>query len=125
MSRKSVVSAITSMMEMGPDPVSGMGGQDAMGTAEIEVGMEIMPGDGLPFNDVECDGEGFHPDDYAMAKELIANVGGPERARELIDNLDEVLETLDLQPANDEDSIAFIAGHVPDDVGSPTDGGFE
>ena len=100
--------------------MAGMGGQDAMGTDSIEIGMEIMPGDWESFDDVECGDGGFHPDDYVLAKELIANVGSSERAHELIDNLDEVLDTLNIQPDNDEESIAFIAGHVPDDIDSPT-----
>ena len=123
MSRKSSISAIITMMEMGPDPVS-MGGQDAM--AGIEIGMQIMPGDEEADNVYDDDECGFYPDDYVLAKQLVAQVGSVERARELLENLDEVYETLDMHPdGNDEDSIAFIAGHVPDDIDTPTSiGGF-
>lgn len=123
MTRKTAVSAIVAMMEMGPDPISGMGGQDAMGSvdsAAIEIGMEVMPGDEEPMN-VDDGGCGFHPDDYVLAKQLVAQVGSVERARELLENLDEVYETLDLMPADDEEQIAVIAGQVPDDPEYPTD----
>lgn len=124
MSRRTAVSAIVTMMEqMGPDPVSGMGGHNAMGqmdTAGIEVGMAIMPGDGDPVNDVDEGGCGFHPDDYVLAKQLVAQVGSVERARELLENLDEVYETLNLVPA-DEEQIAFIAGSVPEEPDFPSD----
>jgi hypothetical protein len=124
MTRKTAVSAIVAMMEqMGPDPVSGMGGGAAMGqmdTAGIEVGMAIMPGDGDPVNDVDDGSCGFHPDDYVLAKQLVAQVGSVERARELLENLDEVYETLDLVPA-EEEQISIIAGAVPDEPDYPTD----
>lgn|GEM_PF-5891388 len=121
MSKKSAISAIITMMEsgQGPEPVSGMGGQNAMGLVGVSVGMG-MPQGGDDYdddNDVNC---GFHPDDYLIAKQLVAQVGSVERARELLENLDEIYETLDLQPDNDEESIAYIAGHVPDDVDFPT-----
>jgi hypothetical protein len=123
MTRKTAISAVVAMMEMGPDPVSGMGGQDAMGgmdTSSIEIGMEIMPGDEESANQVDDGDCGFHPDDYALAKQLVAQIGNVERARELLDNLDEVYETLDLQPA-EEEQITFIAGQVPDEPDFPTD----
>lgn len=124
MSRKTAVSAIVTMMEMGPEPVSGMGGQNAMGSegsASIEVGMEIMPGDDFGSEDYDDEtGCGFHPDDYVLAKQLVAQVGSVERARELLENLDEVYETLDLVPA-EEEQIAIIAGQVPDEPDYPTD----
>lgn len=123
MSRQSAISAIITMMESGPEPVSGMGGQNAMGLVGVDVGMSMMQG-GDDYNDDNCDVNcGFHPDDYLIAKQLVAQVGSVERARELLENLDEIYETLDLQPDNDEESIAYIAGHVPDDVDFPTSRG--
>jgi hypothetical protein len=119
MNRRTAVGAIVTMMEMGPDPISGMGGGQAMGQMGM-VGIEVgMSGD-EPTNDVDEGECGFHPDDYLLAKELVAQVGSVEKARELLDNLDEVYETLDLIPA-EEDQIAIIAGQVPDEPDFPTD----
>jgi hypothetical protein len=120
MSRRTLVSAVSAMMEMGPEPVSGMGGQDAMNSGDtIEVGMEIMQSNCDPMGEMDEE-DGFHPDDYMLAKQLVAQVGGVDRARELLENLDEVYETLDLIPA-EEEQISFIAGQVPDEPDFPTD----
>ena len=48
---------------------------------------------------------GFEPKDYVLAKRLVTQVGGPERAKQLIDNLEEVIEILDL----DDKHIGMIA----------------
>ncbi|MHA1291019.1 MAG: hypothetical protein ACTSPB_26865, partial [Candidatus Thorarchaeota archaeon] len=74
--RRTSIDTIVAIMEDGPDPVSGMGGRDAMGNdgGTIEVGMEIMPGDDFD-TEVEEACNSFHPDDYMLAKQLIAQVG--------------------------------------------------
>jgi len=53
---------------------------------------------------------GFDPKDYVLAKRLVAQVGGPERAKQLIDNLEEVIEILDL----DDKHISTIARNCPE-----------
>lgn len=111
------INAIVAMMEMGPDPISNMS-QDSIG--QIEVGMAVMPGDDCG----DCDdyGNKFRPDDYVLARQLVAQVGDVERVKELLDNLDEAYEALDINPVDmaDEDEIALIAGHIPDEIDHPT-----
>lgn len=63
----------------------------------------------------------FTPEDYALAKKLIEQVGGASVARELIDNLDQALEVLDMQPYDDSDQIGDIAGFTPDSVDFPVE----
>ncbi|MDB4489987.1 hypothetical protein N9045_00580 [bacterium] len=63
----------------------------------------------------------YTPEDYALAKKLIAQVGGAAEARELIDNLDQALEVLNMADYNDEDQINDIAGYTPDSVDYPVE----
>jgi hypothetical protein len=66
-------------------------------------------------------GVNYTPEDYALAKKLIAQVGGAAEARELIDNLDQALEVLNMSDYSDEDQISDIAGYTPDSVDYPVE----
>lgn len=119
MKRNNPIGMIVSIMESGMMPMSGTGIQDVMantGFGPMNVSMTTMSGD-------ECDeekDEKFTADDYVLAKELIAQVGSAERARELLDNLDNVYDMLEIDPSSDSDQIALIAGNTPDEVDFPT-----
>ena len=126
MSQDSAIRAIMNLMEGGPGPMSNMGVPSIGDDGSMAMGMMISSND--EFADEECCDQGFHPDDYRIARELLDRVGSAERARELIDNLDEVYETLDLS-TNTANNIDIIAGHIPDEPDFPNnrfsdDGGF-
>lgn len=115
---KEIISRI--VMEMGVDPLVnpgigvGIGSQNAMGRAGMSFGMA------LPNDTEECEESGFSPDDYIIARELVKQVGGIDRAHELLDNLGDAYEALDL-PEDDDDSynISIIADNTPSDFDFP------
>jgi hypothetical protein len=108
-------------MESGMQPMSGTGIQSAMSNAgfgPINVSMGGM-------SSAECgedagEDEKFTSEDYILAKELIAQVGSADRARELLDNLSNVYDMLDIDPNSDDNQIAIIAGSTPDEVDFPS-----
>ena len=121
MKRNNTVGIIAAIMEGGLDPMSGMGIQSAMsnmGPGPMNAGMITMSGDSCPED--EGDEDKFTSDDYMLAKQLISQVGSAERARELLDNLDNVYQMLDLDPESDDKQIALIAGSTPDEIDFPT-----
>tara|TARA_R110000751_G_scaffold112718_4_gene211711 strand:+ start:332 stop:628 length:297 start_codon:yes stop_codon:yes gene_type:complete len=61
----------------------------------------------------------FTPEDYALAKKLVEQVGGAAEARDLIDNLDQALEVLDMADYDDGANIQDIASYTPDSVEYP------
>jgi hypothetical protein len=69
--------------------------------------------------DASCEPKNFTPEDYALAKKLVEQVGGAAEARELIDNLDQALEVLDMADYDDDGNINDIAGYTPDSVDFP------
>lgn len=115
--RKTVIDSILTLME---DPV-GMT-NDYSGGEDVEATMMIMPGDQGPEEtdmgreEEEC---GFAPEDYELARQLVAQVGDIERVHELLANLEEVEDTLDLEPAMDYE-IDGIADQMPEAPDLPT-----
>jgi hypothetical protein len=103
MINQSQVNQITKIMEM-TDTSLGMSDTHAdMGyTDDVQYG--IIPGQ----ND-----NGFHANDYLLARQLLTQVGSMERLRELLDNLEQVIDTLDL--AGDK-HVEQIARFCEDDV---------
>lgn len=108
--RRTIVDAIA--MEM-----------DGMVAVADNEAMSMMPSDQAPELDMSLgrneENCGFTEEDYAIAKEFVEQIGGAERARELIDKLDDCYECLDLVPAEQE-QIDDIAAHMPDEVDFPT-----
>ena len=115
--RKTVIDNILMLME---DPV-GMT-NDYSGGEDVDATMMIMPGDPGPEEmdmgreEEEC---GFAPEDYECARELVRKVGSIERVHELLANLEEVEDTLDLEPAMDYE-IDDIADQMPEEPDLPT-----
>lgn len=122
MRRNNTIGMIASIMEGGLDPMSGMGIQSAManmGPGPMNTGLISMSSDHCPEEDDDGE-EKFTSDDYMLAKQLISQVGSAERARELLDNLDNVYQMLDMDPESDDKQIALIAGSTPNDIDLPT-----
>lgn len=127
--RKTVIDSVITMMSEGYDPSLitedpvGMT-NDYSGGEDVDAAMMIMPGDeSYEENDMDmdrCEEErGFAAEDYAGARELVRRVGSIERVRELLANLENVQDTLDLEPSSAFD-IDGIAGQMPDDPDLPT-----
>jgi len=104
------------MVEQMPSPgtTSTMSGasqaQSAMGGSPGEAAPPSIVMD-LTGEEEEC-GQ-FRPEDIAAAKDLIALVGGADRARELIDKVDEALEVFD-DGAEDAETIDLVASLIPE-----------
>lgn len=117
MSRRTVVDAIIDLME---DPV---GMENDFGSGEVA--MTIMPSNSMGGIEDRSEDEDeseshFSPEDYQLARELVDQVGCVDRARELLDKLDDVMDTLDLEPAiSSHSEIAGIADQMPDDPDLP------
>lgn len=120
--RKTVIDSILTLMEdpagMTNDYSGGSSGED------MDATMMIMPGDPGPeemdMGREEEEGCGFAPEDYECARELVQKVGSIERVHELLANLENVEDTLDLEPAMDYE-IDDIADQMPDEPDLPTD----
>lgn len=55
-----------------------------------------------------------------LAKRFLELIGGPERARDLINKCDECQECLGLVGDDDENTITSISQNIPSDVDLPT-----
>lgn len=129
MTRRTVIDSVLQMMDgydpnlVTEDPVGMTNDYSGGGGRDVEAAMMVMPGDDIPQNDMDmgrCDEtRGFAPDDYECARELVRKVGSIERVHELLANLEDVEETLDLEPT-DEYDIEDVAAQMPDDVDLPT-----
>lgn len=101
--------------------------EDGMDTAAVgpmqgtqDAGMDIMPGDMAPDGNEMHDycGDGpVTPDLLELARELIMSAGSADRAREIIDKVDEVSQILDIDDAG---MISGMADMMPDDPDLPT-----
>lgn len=102
MRNKSNIDKIMNIMEMmDPNPVAGMGGPSAMDASSLdELQMDTIP-DQDQYRHHQSDG--FHANDYVLARQLVAQVGDVERARELLSNLEQVIDTLDLKDKHVDD----------------------
>jgi len=88
-------------MEM-MDPTQSVGmGDEQTQVSQIQQ-MDVIPNQ-RQYGDSK-DG-GFHANDYILAKQLLAQVGSADRARELLSNLEEVMDTLDIK----DDYVDHIA----------------
>lgn len=113
------VDRIAAIMEMMGDPSSVSSMPGLQGTTEVS--MDIMPGDQNTCDLGEEACEGFTAEQLAAAKNLVSMVGSADKARELIDKVDEVMEIL--QPNADQadtDAIDMIAGLLPAAADMPT-----
>jgi hypothetical protein len=107
------IKQILNIMEDMPVPgtTSVMSGAGAAQDAQ-EVGMDIMPGDFAP-DGYEQEEESccpVTPDLIQLATDLVRAAGSADRAREVIDKVDDVQEVLDI---DDEETIAGIADMMP------------
>jgi hypothetical protein len=104
MSSKQQIKNIVNIMEMmDTAPDVGMGSFDTVGTSpEIDMQIEIIPNQSMP--DEQSDG--YHANDYLLAKQLLVQVGSIERVRQLFSNLEQVLDTLNLK---DDQHVGKIA----------------
>lgn len=108
-----LVNKIATLMEQIPAP----GLTSTMsGAAQAQSAMNVLPGQsahtGFEMDVSECD-EQFDPEHVAAAKELIALVGGADKARELIDKVDEAMEVFD-DGQDDAKTIDLVAELIPD-----------
>lgn len=87
------------MEMMDPDPVSGMGGPSAMDASPMD-GIDVIPNQDLTHSHQS---DGFHANDYVLARQLVLRVGSVERARELLSNLEQVMDTLNLKDTHVDD----------------------
>lgn len=88
------ISKIVNIMEM-VDPT--LTNNDPSISTQLEI--DIVPDNG------SNDGDGFHANDYLVAKQLLAQVGNFEKVRELFANLEQVMDTLNLK----DDYVETIA----------------
>lgn len=77
---------------------------------------EVVAGPDSMMGDVEVgDDQGFDPQQISAAKEFVSLVGDTERARELIDKVDDAMEALDGGSGNtDAETIDMVASLIPD-----------
>lgn len=93
-SNKSIDNIVNIMEMMDVAPATGMGGPDAMGmSSPIDMQIEIIPNQDM----ARTQSDGFHANDYLLAKQLVMQVGSVERVRELLSNLEQVMDTLNLK----------------------------
>lgn len=115
------INEIVTLMEQMPTP--GMT-STMSGAAQAQSAMNVLPGDhsspGFAV-DVEED-DGFDPKHIAAAKDLIALVGCAERARELIDKVDDAMEVFD-DGEDDLKTIDLVAQLIPDTPDMPMERG--
>ena len=115
---KSIRQILTIMEDMPmPGGTSVMGG-GAMAQDAQEVGMDIMPSDYAP-DGIEvdtCDSEPVSPELLELAQELVMMAGGADRAREIIDKVQDVQEILDV---DDAAAIAGMADTMPEEPDLP------
>ncbi len=93
------------------------GGSAAQGAQEV--GMDIMPSDYAPDGyeqEEDCEDCPMDPALLELAQELVAMAGGPDKARELIDKVQDVQEVLGV---DDTSAIAGMAEQMPDDPDLP------
>ena len=94
----------------------GSAAQDAQ-----EVGMDIMPSDyapdGYEQEEEECGDCPISSELLDLAQELIARAGGPDKARDIIDKVQDVQEVLNVDDAS---AIAGMAEQMPEDSDLPT-----
>lgn len=101
MSNHTRIDKIINIMEMmDPDPTTGMGGPSAMDASAMDtIQVDIIPSQ----QRTHSDSNGFHANDYLLAKQLVTQVGSVERVRELLSNLEQVLDTLNIKDSYVDD----------------------
>ena len=94
----------------------------AMAQIGQNVGMEPMPSDTM-ISMTEVDEDSTKPEDLAAAKRFVQQVGSVDKARELIDKIDDVMSVLDDGGSgceDDEHVIGMMAALIPDEPDLPT-----
>lgn len=102
MKTRSNIDKIVNIMEMmDPTAATGMGGPTAMDASPLDsIDMDIIPNQQI----LEPSSvEGFNANDYLLAKQLVSQVGSVERVRELLSNLEQVMDTLNLKDTHVDD----------------------
>lgn len=90
---------IMEMMDIAPDV--GMGSSDTT-SPHFDMQIDIIPNQSMSGDQ----SDGYHANDYLLAKQLLMQVGSVERVRELFSNLEQVLDTLNLK---DDQHVGKIA----------------
>jgi len=117
------VNLITEMAKMMTEQIPAPG-MTSGGGAEAQSAMNMLPGDANQPEvaiDMGCEDEEntqFQPEHIQAAKDLIAMVGGADKARELIDKVDDALEVFETE-ADDEQAIDLVASLMPDVADMP------
>lgn len=113
--RQNIITEMANMMtEQIPAP-----GMTSGGGAEAQSAMNMLPGSTAQPDmtlDLGCEveeNEQFQPEHVQAAKDLIAMVGGADKARELIDKVDDALEVFE-NGADEEQAIDLVASLMPD-----------
>jgi len=119
------IQRILTLMEDMPTPgmTSVLSGGSSAQQAQ-QVGMDIMPGDYAPdgYEEHECGEEPVSSDLLELAQELIMQAGGADRAREIIDKVQDVQEVLNI---DDAAAIAHMADFMPEEPDLPTGRGMQ
>lgn len=88
---------------------------DQLGTTDTPMAtqqLQLEPyGDVIPGTSTN-QADRFHANDYVIARQLVAQVGGFERAQQLLSNLEQVMDTLEIEDGH----IDQIARHCPDEL---------
>jgi len=102
---------------------SSMGGGMATPGQNQNPAMDMMPGDSM-LSMTEIDDDSTKPEDLAAAKKFVQLVGSIDKARELLDKIDDVMEVLDDGcggcEEDDEHIIGMMAALIPDEPDLPT-----
>lgn len=96
-----------------PAPTMTTGGGVQAQSAMDEPGEAVPP---MPTPEVGCEVEEdtqFLPEHVQAAKDLIAMVGGADKARELIDKVDDALDVFD-DGGQEEEAIDLVASLMPE-----------
>ena len=91
------------------------------GMLDAPEAMDMMPGDLSIDNYSDEDCCGVSPEVLDLAKQLITQAGSAEKAREIVDKVEEVMDLLDgvVQGGGESDIISRFADSMPDEPGLP------
>ena len=94
------------------------------GGSSAQMAMGVMPGDS-PHTGMQVDeyDEGdISPETLDLARELVLQAGSAEKAREIVDKVEEVMELLgSVVKGGDTDMISKFADSMPDEPDMPND----
>jgi len=116
---RTILNLMEDMSSSGATSILSGGAMAQMGQS---AGMERMPGDSI-ISMTEIDDDSTRPEDLVAAKRFVQQVGSVDKARELIDKIDDVVNILDDGNngcENDEHVIGMMAALIPDGPDLPT-----